>query len=150
MIPVGVRQFPVLYLFDVRGKISDSDSVNLGSNPSSPAIKKQRYFLHNLLLFAGRKSRNCRNRAGPAAAQNSAQCRCRANRPPTDHLGLGDECGNHALRGCFACGGHKSRHSRLHPAPAHSRAALDKICCGCCRHSTLSDLPETYAPTGAS
>ena len=26
---------------------------------------------------------------------------------------------------------------------------IDQICWGCCRHSTLSDLPETYAPTGA-
>ena len=111
-----------------------SDSVNLGSNPSSPANKKHRYFLHNSGVFDPRKSRNSRNGACTAAAQNSAQCRCRGNRAHIDHLRLGEQCGKHALRGHFGVrSAQKSAQSLSFGACRFPCRSIDRIGCGCCR-----------------
>ena len=54
-------------------KSADSDSVNLGSNPSSPAINKYRCLADKAPLFPLRKKRKRRNGTRTSAPQNRTQ-----------------------------------------------------------------------------
>ncbi len=51
---------------------TDSDSVNLGSNPSPPANKKRRHFLHFWGVWRAWTSRTNRNGQRTPAAQKPA------------------------------------------------------------------------------
>jgi hypothetical protein len=95
----------------------DSDSVNLGSNPSSPAIKKQRYFLHNWRVFAGRKRGRARR---PHKSWHSANAALTA--VTSTILDLAPSAETTRCAAVLAGGRHRSRHSRFQSAPARSAA----------------------------